>query len=969
MLFVTLPIMALVAVIGLLAEDDLQEVRQLDRYAEEIADVGDLASLRTSLQEERHLLINADAPTVLVEPLSAQMSSPIVNALGLGSNVDVVQVLPVARQLAANGELEQAAAQYTSIIDELTQVIERRLAMAPLGQPTLTAGSLEALLTSQEEFLREDLELFLGSADTLTLSRHRQSGVLGLTQFTTHSSPQGRVAFQEITSSSAWNLLNSVEAVASVEAVTVPGNESLLTQWKIASDVRRLSLIDLVTTEVERAQESMIELRDAEIARLASLGGVIAAILAIAAIGTFILRRSIIRPLSKLTVHARNLSKGEVTRVDDPAGDEIAEVGHAFSSVASTVDHLFRNIAEVSDSVHHGIYSTRIDTDPLEGDWLRLANTMNQTLDTGEAHYQATSEELARRSVLEEISNAAMLATDAATITTHALRHLPKALAGSHAHIHQHPSGPPSVDLGVPLEPAFSALEVPTVTEHAQKIRVGRNEGVASLIEFPEGPPAVLVLMFGRTAPAQIGPLTSLVETTSRILAQAHRRQIAEIDATHNLEHDLTTGLANVAYLQRWFSTASAPAEGWTAIGVAPQNLVDLDGSFGRDAYDLVLRAVGLELNEIVEATAAHYGMETRLVRVGEPEFVAVVPTTVGEVVANTFASRFVDPIDVGNTSLSVDATIGMAEVDPGDSDLTEAMANVAIAVRRGQQRTTEIIPFEIRYREDARRRTQLTLWLEQALENRDLMIHFQPIVNAYTTTIEGYECLIRGSLDGEPVSPGEFIPLAEETGMISTIGEFVLREACAAVPFLRGDNPYVAVNLSPLELSDPALLERIATVLDESNVARERVVFEVTEGAETSAADAELLGELRDLGVKIAIDDFGSGHANLAYLNSLPAQILKLDRSLITPMVDDPGAASVVLKAIEMAHGLGMSVVGEGVETNEELDALRRVRCDRIQGWFTGRPAPLEDFIEITVERPLTQISQPRDSQEVQGR
>ena len=172
-----------------------------------------------------------------------------------------------------------------------------------------------------------------------------------------------------------------------------------------------------------------------------------------------------------------------------------------------------------------------------------------------------------------------------------------------------------------------------------------------------------------------------------------------------------------------------------------------------------------------------------------------------------------------------------------------------------------------------------------------------------------------------------------------------------------------MAVNLSPIELADDGLLERIERVLHESQVDRHRVVFEVTEGATTTADDVELLKKIRALGVKIAIDDFGSGQSNLSYLTTLPAQILKLDRSLVTPMVDDVGASSVVRKAIEMAHDLGMSVVGEGVETNEELNALRRMRCDRIQGWLTGRPGPLENFIEITIDRPVTRINVPRNN------
>ena len=216
--------------------------------------------------------------------------------------------------------------------------------------------------------------------------------------------------------------------------------------------------------------------------------------------------------------------------------------------------------------------------------------------------------------------------------------------------------------------------------------------------------------------------------------------------------------------------------------------------------------------------------------------------------------------------------------------------------------------------------------------------------------------------MDGQPLSPGEFIPVAEDTGVITAIGQFVLREACAALPFLRGEDPFVSVNLSPVQLSQVDLLDNIERVLVSSNVPRERVTFEVTEGATATPEGLERLRELRELGVRIAIDDFGSGQSNLAYLNELPAQVLKLDRSLVTPIPHDEGAATLVEKAIEMAHALGMTVVGEGVETRTELDALRNLECDRIQGWFTGRPGPLKDFIEITVDQTSIRIASEDD-------
>ncbi len=962
MLFAMLPIVALLAVIGLLALDDVRHVSDLNNYAARTVEVSELIELRSAVQEERHLLVDPSMNNADFESLDASFASPIEEALRMRSTIDVVQVLPEARRLRTGGELAEAVEAYTTIVHEFDRIIAEQLDRAPSGEADIKASSLIDLLASHEAFLQEDLELFAGDADPLTIVRHREAGLQALDRFSANASADGNLALDDLRSSAEWEELEGT--IGNVFAVNMDAEATEVDELRDAATFRRVALAELSADEVARSQDFTTDLRNRELAQLGTLAAIIGAILTVAAIGTLLLRRSIVQPLSALTVQAKKLSRGEVTAIDDPARDEIAFVANAFSSMTGTVDHLFGDIDRITNAVHHGDHAERIDTEPLEGDWERLADTMNTTLATSAAHHEVTNEELERRMVVTDISGAAMDDEDIASLTSRVLSHLPKALSGSHAHIHQHPSGPPVIDLGVELEPSLSALEIPTSPDHAKQIRIGKAEGVASLIEFAEGPPAVLTLMFGDSEPTRIEPLISLVETSSQILSQVHRRQAAEMDATHNLEHDLTTGLANIAHLHRWFATTTTPVDGWMTVGVTPQ-LSELDGSSGREARDMALQSIGEVLDRLVSDMAAAQSIDARLVRVGDPEFVAVVPTDYGELLATAFASLFAEPISIEDAELSIDATIGLAEIDPEHNDLTEALTNLASAIRRGQHRMTEIVPFETRYRDDVRRRTHVVRWLETAIENRDLQIHFQPIVNADSIVTEGYECLIRGSLDGTPVSPAEFIPLAEESGLVSAIGEFVLQEACAALPFLPGNEPYVAINISPYELSDDDLIDRIDNVLTSSRVDRSRVVFEVTEGVETSADDAIRLEQLRDLGVKIAIDDFGSGHANLSYLSALPAQILKLDRTLVTPIVDDPGAASVVLKAIEMAHQLGMTVVGEGVETNEELDALRRMRCDRVQGWFTGRPAALDTFIEIAVDRPPGNITSTQNASE----
>ncbi len=958
--------MSLIGLIGFLVWSDAQSLIELRQFRAVTEDVSDLVEARATIQAERHQLIDADPATPAVSDLDTPNS--VAEAFGddvLGAlrdrnaALDLGQDLLTARQLAANRQPRQAAVLYTELIDAFDASIEAELANAPLGLAEQRRSALLALLDAEESLLLEDLEARLGDADPTVLTRLHTSASGALGRFTINATVDGADSLEKLTITPAWRTITLLRS----QYLDLPSAGLDEERWETAADVRRLSLADLVTAETTTLRTSIASAADKELGRLLLLASIVVGVLALAALGAMALRRSIVGPLSILRANARKLSQGELAPIADPGSDEIAEVAGAFSSLATTMEKIWKDVDDASASMSTGVYTDRIDTSELEGDWLRLADTMNATLSTSEAHRDSVREELDRRDVMTEISNAAVLAETAPDLTSAVLHHLPRALVGSHAHLHEHPSGPPHIDLGVVLEPSISALQVPTLTDQAHLVELRSGRGVASLVIFPVGPPAVLVLAFGDYEPAQIEPLVSLVETAGRILAQAHRRQEAESSATHSREHDLLTGLPNSNHLQRWFREQDSAAVGWTALGLHPQRLEELDGSFGRDARDLVLRRVAKHLDSIVQRALTECGATGSIARIGQPDFVALVPETHASLVLDALVEGFADPLDVDGTNIAVAITIGVDQIDHNDRDLTQTVANLSAAIRQADGRRTQIIHFESRHRDEVRRRTQLISWLEQAIENRDLSIHFQPVVNAVTTEVKGYECLIRGELDGKPVSPAEFIPLAEETNLITAIGEFALREACAALPFLPGQSPYVAVNLSPIELGDPHLLDRIDSVLTQSAVERSRVVFEITEGVATSEADIDLLHRLRRMGVKIAIDDFGTGQSNLSYLNLLPAQILKLDRSLVTPIVDDVGAAGVVRRAIEMAHDLGMTVVGEGVETNDELNALRRLRCDLIQGWLTGRPGPLDSFIEITIDRPMTQIDMPNES------
>lgn len=947
-----IPSLALLALIGLLVDADVQSLHELRRFSDTIEHVDDQVEARAAIQTERHVGTTTARPTGF--SMTQSDLDEALRALGFVGGFEFTDDLDVARQLADNNRQGQALLLYTELISELEADIELTLRSAPLGFTDDRSTALRALLSAEESLLLEDIETRGSVVDPIRLTELHTSATSDLSVFSENASADGVDSLELLTVADFWRELNLIRIGSFGSGTTDDGFDR--DAWNAAAEIRSAELTDLVAAEIDALRADTNTAVESEYRRLGLLAATAFIVLALATFITFRLRRSIIGPLSTLTKNARQLARGEQAIADDRAIDEIGEMSRAFASISSTMEHLWTDVDTVASALTEGTYDKRIDTEGLPGDWLRLAETMNSTLATGEEHRVIVREELDRRGAMADISNAAALATTAPELTAAVLSHLPSALAGSHTHLHVHPSGPPTVDLGIPLEPAISALEAPNGCDGGALVKLRKGTGIASLVEFPEGPPAVLVLAFGDTQPTQVEPLISLVETAAKILAQAHRRRAAESRALHDREHDTLTDLPNSEFTRHWFTEQADRSTPWTIIGIQPQRMDELDGRMGRDSRDLVTKSIADALIAVISDVAPSRAEEIVVARLTKPDFAIITPTPVSADLITAFSDRFAEPLIVEGEEVELNATIAYAEVSAHDPDLTQSITNVSSAVAQAEGRETEVIRFEAGHRESLRRKGIIGDWLNHAIENGDLSVHFQPIVNAITTAIEGYEVLLRATMHGQPLSPAEFVPIAEDTGVITAIGDFALREACAALPHLRGNNPYVAVNLSPVQLSGVALLSDIERVLTETKTPRERVIFEVTEGATATPEGLAVLSQIRDLGVKIAIDDFGSGQSNLAYLTNLPAEILKLDRSLVTPMPHDESAVTLVQKTVEMAHALDMTVIGEGVENRAELDALRRVFCDRIQGWYTGKPGPLSDFMEISLE-PITSI------------
>ncbi len=246
---------------------------------------------------------------------------------------------------------------------------------------------------------------------------------------------------------------------------------------------------------------------------------------------------------------------------------------------------------------------------------------------------------------------------------------------------------------------------------------------------------------------------------------------------------------------------------------------------------------------------------------------------------------------------------------------------------------------------------------LRNALARQEFVVHYQPLADVDTSQIVGMEALVRWQHpDRGLVWPDEFIPLAEETGLIVSLGEWVLRGASAqnkswqnaGLPPLR-----MAVNLSARQFKEPSLVQSIANMLKETSLDPRWLELEITEGIAMQNADFTI-GILRDLvemGIRISIDDFGSGYSSLGYLNRFPIHSLKIDRSFIAGVTHDKKDAAIVSAIIAMAHSLSLEVVAEGVQTEDQLAFLRERHCDRVQGFLVGRPMPAE-LIRTTLEQ-----------------
>jgi diguanylate cyclase (GGDEF)-like protein len=449
-----------------------------------------------------------------------------------------------------------------------------------------------------------------------------------------------------------------------------------------------------------------------------------------------------------------------------------------------------------------------------------------------------------------------------------------------------------------------------------------------------------------------------LAWANERLVAELYDRSAAQATAEQLERVDAVTGLPNRRGLEgrlaHLVAAQLASDEPTAVVIVGIERLAAVRDSLGYDAGDMTARLIADRLRLAVRGSDL-------VARLGDNDFALVLPQLRCAEDAAALARKLFDAVDaplrIDGRELRLEPAVGVAVCPQDGASVDLLLARADGAMRYAREHGTGLFQF---FRPDIAARTARRLTIEAelraALERDQFRVYFQPRVDLASERVIGAEALLRWQHPERGVlAPGEFLDVAEETGLIVPIGERVLAQACraaAAWPALLS----VAINLSPREFRGQSMLDIVEQMLTQVGLAPSRLQVELNEAGLNRAldeVDAAALEGLRALGVKVALDDFGAGAASLSMLRSLPADCLKIDGQFVRHAPKERRDALIVAAVAQLGRKLGLRVVAEGVETREQLALMKKLGCHEAQGYLLGRPLPVDDFAAVLAAQP----------------
>jgi diguanylate cyclase (GGDEF)-like protein len=412
----------------------------------------------------------------------------------------------------------------------------------------------------------------------------------------------------------------------------------------------------------------------------------------------------------------------------------------------------------------------------------------------------------------------------------------------------------------------------------------------------------------------------------------------------HLARHDALTDLANRTVFQERIEDLQgriARGERIAVLGIDLDYFKNVNDTLGHEAGDELLKLAATRLTECCRDTDL-------VARMGGDEF-AILQVSIGQpesagILARRVLNAIAEPFDIRGHKFMIGASVGVSVAPFDGTDAKTLIRCADLALYRSKNEGRNAFHFyEHGMDETLQRRRAIEAGLRNALSGNELTLAYQPLINVAENRICAFEALLRWtSPEHGAMSPADFIPIAEKTGLIAPIGEWVLRQACAAA-FAWPDHVGVAVNLSPIQFKNRDLVDQVKAALADTGLRPNRLELEITESVLLidSKATLAILHQLRDMGVKLSMDDFGTGYSSLSYLLSFPFDKIKIDRSFVQDSSNSAGARAIVKAVIGLGQSLGMSITAEGVETANHLALVREHGCTEVQGFLFSKPLP----------------------------